>query len=185
MTSCFVRTKLYCQGRWRQLRCSRCFASSSARLWLCSCGTTWNSCDIHAHIGFACGHERNTRPRLGVRSGRVIRMLSNKIPPPTPDLKRKPPNSISEQPTKRSRIAGVSQASSSQQPPVSATKCLTPDFRQAGISSHVASGFGSRTAKHPSPLSRGGAKAKARARHDDLAALAAVQRLREAKDNPL
>ena len=45
---------------------------------------------------------------------------------------------------------------------------------------------GSRTAKRlSSSLPRGGAKAKARARHDDLAALAAVQRLREAKDNPL
>ena len=140
----------------------------------------------YAHVGFACGLERQRKRHLAFKKTVRSTRRTNDIPPPHP-CKRA---SASEEPPATSshkcpRIASGTQSHAPQQTS-SATSRRHPDASAAlGLpqSQLVTSHRSKRTAASVS--NRGRPKAKAKARHEDLAALAAVQRLREAQANPL
>ena len=76
-----ARISLYKGGKWRQLLCTHCYASSSSRLWTCSCGLQWMGCGIHAPVGFACSCSRLARRRKPIRI--EVDRCTNLVPPPT------------------------------------------------------------------------------------------------------
>ena len=44
----------FARGKWASLFCQQCSSSSTARKWLCACGSVWTSCPLHANMGFHC-----------------------------------------------------------------------------------------------------------------------------------
>jgi hypothetical protein len=73
-------TWLYRHGKPCTLKCKHCQCTSSARRWLCPCGTSWIACARHRQLGFLCrGGARVTAKAKGSDCSR----------PPAPHPKRR------------------------------------------------------------------------------------------------
>ncbi len=72
---------LYRRGKWPSVTCNACATAKTSRQWLCSCGTAWIACSLHAAPGFACSsrmrikrrpRSKYLQPRPGFTSNALI-----------------------------------------------------------------------------------------------------------------
>jgi ribonuclease HI len=158
---------LYGNGKWTQLTCTSCFRHATARKWKCACGSFWVGCPLHAQIGFACKTRANKRlqPTCIKRvKGGSPKRCTNHLPPPTPEQCPAP---------KKARMVPPGSAFSS-----SASGLPFPSGgpwdKPRGVK-RVASKAPSQRPARPMPSSRNRVSS----------AIQAIDRLREAKANPL
>ena len=166
---CLVaRRTLYTKGAFAQLACTRCAIITTARKWLCECSTTWVGCPKHAQTGFACHRVALVRTCLQSDSGaeafspkRVRKRVStNDMPPP-----RAHHVSIVKRPRPRSNGVASSSACAS-----------------LGIAHHLVDTYASN--KRAASMQLTGQR-KRKPPHTPASALAAINRLREAREHPI
>ena len=167
---------LFSKGRWRQLLCSACYSTSTARKWRCVCDTPWIGCSIHSYTGFACG--RRTRllhlnRRLG--GGLPCVRRTNLQAPPTPAA---PCTQVLARKRARTGDGPRSHAHSHAELPRAASVPIIPFLRNIPPTQGT-----KRVASKPHASRRGVPKAKSGSAGADVAT--AIQRLKEARANPL
>ena len=164
---------LHAHGRWTRLRCATCYATCTARNWRCVCDAAWFSCPFHARVGFAC---RARVRKLVLKQNWQTKGTfdTNQIPPPSVDdgatllPAAKRPNVAVRRHT---ALAGHSGSSSS-----SAGAQATPTSVVAVLSRK-------RFWNTQAPKKR--AKAKADPSGTSSDSRAAIDRMREARGNPI
>ena len=174
-----ARTTLYAKGIFKQLVCSSCAIHTTARKWLCACNVGWISCQRHAQTGFACrsvSFKRKQPVQVGLfgSCNKFINTIyTNNIPPP-----------------RASDAVGGKRARG--------VKHVSPNYGAASFSStsiHVPETHRARTivstvGAHPRGVKRAAQdKPSARSRRKppptSVTAVAAINRMREAREHPL
>ena len=163
---------LFEKGKWRQLLCAQCYQRSSARLWHCVCGAPWTGCRNHARAGFACC------PRPRPFRVRVARGGCGSLKRAHPDTH--PPPTVASA-AKMARTFAHTRAPSGHRDHVQ-----VPDNGVPTTAVSASQGSHNRETKRPAPhTSSRRPKPKPKARCTGNDALAAITRLRVARDNPL
>jgi len=75
---------LHAHGGWIRLKCAACYATCTARNWRCVCDAAWFSCPVHAHVGCACrARVQKLVLKQNCQTGSTFN--TNQIPPPSVD----------------------------------------------------------------------------------------------------
>jgi hypothetical protein len=164
---------LYAHGRWARLKCATCYATCTARNWRCVCDAAWFTCAIHAHVGFAC-RSRVRKFVLKQKWQTSNSFDTNHIPPPSVDdgATLQP---AAKKPTLKVRGHSAVEVQSSSTSSGGGAPAMPQSAATVSVRKRVLSA--------QPPKKRAKAKAKPFCRSSDTRA--AVERMREARGNPI
>ena len=171
--SVVARRTLYARGIFAQLTCAACFICATARKWLCDCGHPWVGCPVHAQVGFAC-HKVSFSRSSKIPQGETEKMhpdsirkrvCTNDVPPPLA-------HQVGQ--VKRTRYV------------VSGSRGSASASSHAGTQSRpatLAQSQRGKTRKRPASVQASG-HSKRNTPHPSASAVAAIDRLRVAREHP-
>ena len=154
------------------LTCHVCTLHSTARKWLCACNKNWVGCQIHAQIGFSCHSLSFLKSASQFSQAADTHRYTNHMPPPrgdqTPHIKRarhtRKGNACIRVPLSVQRHAP--------RMPTFAPHVSTESVHVGGTKRAASQQRSACRKRQPPPSSA-------------VSAIAAVNRLREAKEHPL